>query len=45
MKEIKNSKNTENPYELIAGIELCSKKRKKMRISIQGVEYKANPGK
>ena len=43
MKEIKNSKNTENPYELIAGVELYSRKRKKFKLKIIGTEYKTDP--
>lgn len=37
-----NSRNTENPYELIRGIELISKDDKNIRISIFGEKFSAD---
>lgn len=39
MFDKKNSRNTENPYELIAGVKLISKSNKNISVSIQATNF------
>lgn len=45
MKKQKNSRNTNNPYELISGITLMSKRNKHMKLSIYANEYESDGSK